>query len=179
MLFRSAIPLGILPGLAVGVQMIRVSARYSVSSDPALAEQMKWIAESGEVNLIRPWIIGFGILISLATVSISLQKPMRTAAGISAIEALRYQGNEHNAAAARKRISRLWHRRRKPAQTSGKCRKGYEEINTRKLTITNLTRNKKRTVMTIFTLGATGILFMVVAALCSCMDPEEIGRAHV
>ncbi|MCI8723814.1 MAG: FtsX-like permease family protein [Ruminococcus sp.] len=174
-----AIPLGILPGLAAGVQMIRVSARYSVSSDPALAEQMKWIAESGEVNLIRPWIIGFGILISLATVSISLQKPMRTAAGISAIEALRYQGNEHNAAAARKRISRLWHRRRKPAQTSGKCRKGYEEINTRKLTITNLTRNKKRTVMTIFTLGATGILFMVVAALCSCMDPEDMARARL
>ena len=30
--------------------------------------------------------------------------------------------------------------------------------------------------MTIFTLGATGILFMVVATVCSCMSPEDMVR---
>ena len=59
---------------------------------------------------------------------------------------------------------------------AAKTRKGYDEIDIRKLTLTNLVRNRKRTAMTIFTLGATGILFMVVATVCSCMNPEDMAR---
>ena len=98
-----AVPIGILLGILAGVQVIRLTARYSVSGDIAVAEQMKQIVEKGEVNLIQPWIIVFGVLISLATVYISLQKPMRTAARISPIEALRFRGDEGNAAASRKK----------------------------------------------------------------------------
>ncbi len=188
-----AVPIGLLLGLLGGVQMIRLTARYSVSSDFAVADQMKQIVENGEVNLIQPWIIVFGILISFATVYISLLKPMRTASRISAIEALRYQGDagstrasrkrsgsgteaEKNAAAGGKKSVGLLHFWKKSSSTAGKTRKGYEEIDIRKLTLTNLSRNKKRTVMTIFTLGATGILFMVVATVCSCMSPEDMVR---
>ncbi len=169
-----AVPIGTFLGLLAGVQVIRLTARYSVSGDVAVAEQMKQIVEKGEVNLIQPWIIVFGVLISLSTVYISLQKPMRTAARISPIEALRFRGGEENAAASRKKSAGRLHFRQKNGSTSGKTRKGYEEIDIRKLTLTNLSRNKKRTVMTIFTLGATGILFMVVAAVCSCMSPEDM-----
>lgn len=189
-----AVPIGILLGILAGVQVIRLTARYSVSGDIAVAEQMKQIVEKGEVNLIQPWIIVFGVLISLATVYISLQKPMRTAARISPIEALRFRGDEGNAAASRKKSRQdkagakaeknaaaaekksavRLRFRQKNGSTSGKTRKGYEEIDIRKLTLTNLSRNKKRTVMTIFTLGATGILFMVVAAVCSCLSPEDM-----
>ncbi len=169
-----AVPIGTFLGLLAGVQVIRLTARYSVSGDIAVAEQMKQIVENGEVNLIQPWIIAFGVLISLSTVYISLQKPMRTAARISPIEALRFRGGEENAAASRKKSAGRLHFRQKNGSTSGKTRKGYEEIDIRKLTLTNLSRNKKRTVMTIFTLGATGILFMVVAAVCSCMSPEDM-----
>ena len=98
-----AVPIGILLGILAGVQVIRLTARYSVSGDIAVAEQMKQIVEKGEVNLIQPWIIVFGVLISLATVYISLQKPMRTAARISPIEALRFRGDEGNAAASGKK----------------------------------------------------------------------------
>ncbi len=188
-----AVPIGLLLGLLGGVQMIRLTARYSVSSDFAVADQMKQIVENGEVNLIQPWIIVFGILISFATVYISLLKPMRTASRISAIEALRYQGDagstrasrkrsgsgteaEKNAAAGGEKSVGLLHFWKKSSSTAGKTRKGYEEIDIRKLTLTNLSRNKKRTVMTIFTLGATGILFMVVATVCSCMSPEDMVR---
>lgn len=188
-----AVPIGLLLGLLGGVQMIRLTARYSVSSDFAVADQMKQIVENGEVNLIQPWIIVFGILTSFATVYISLLKPMRTASRISAIEALRYQGDagstlasrkrsgpgteaEKIAAAGRKKSAGLLHFWKKSSSTAGKTRKGYEEIDIRKLTITNLSRNKKRTVMTIFTLGATGILFMVVATVCSCMSPKDMVR---
>lgn len=187
------VPIGLLLGLLGGVQMIRLTARYSVSSDFAAADQMKQIVENGEVNLIQPWIIVFGILTSFATVYISLLKPMRTASRISAIEALRYQGDagstlasrkrsgpgteaEKIAAAGRKKSAGLLHFWKKSSSTAGKTRKGYEEIDIRKLTLTNLSRNKKRTVMTIFTLGATGILFMVVATVCSCMSPEDMVR---
>ena len=188
-----AVPIGMLLGLLGGVQMIRLTARYSVSSDIAVADQMKQIVENGEVNLIQPWIIAFGVLISFATVYISLLKPMRTASRISAIEALRYQGDagstrasrkrsgsgteaEKIAAAGGKKSAGLLHFWKKSSSTAGKTRKGYEEIDIRKLTITNLSRNKKRTVMTIFTLGATGILFMVVATVCSCMSPKDMVR---
>lgn len=188
-----AVPIGLLLGLLGGVQMIRLTARYSVSSDIAVADQMKQIVENGEVNLIQPWIIAFGVLISFTTVYISLLKPMRTASRISAIEALRYQGDADSTRASRKRsgpgteaekiaaaggkksagVLHFW---KKSSSTAGKTRKGYEEIDIRKLTLTNLSRNKKRTVMTIFTLGATGILFMVVATVCSCMSPEDMVR---
>ena len=188
-----AVPIGLLLGLLGGVQMIRLTARYSVSSDFAVADQMKQIVENGEVNLIQPWIIVFGILTSFATVYISLLKPMRTASRISAIEALRYQGDagstrasrkrsgpcteaEKIAAAGGKKSAGLLHFWKKSSSTAGKTRKGYEEIDIWKLTLTNLSRNKKRTVMTIFTLGATGILFMVVATVCSCMSPEDMVR---
>ena len=45
-----------------------------------------------------------------------------------------------------------------------------------KLTRANLSRNKKRSVLTIVTLGAVGVLFMVVATVLSCADPKEIAR---
>ena len=42
-----------------------------------------------------------------------------------------------------------------------------------------MARNKKRTGITIVTLGATGILFMVVATILSCAAPNEIARKDI
>jgi len=47
-------------------------------------------------------------------------------------------------------------------------------MNIRRLTASNLGRNKRRTVVTIVTLGITGILFVVVATILSCMNPKTI-----
>ena len=57
-----------------------------------------------------------------------------------------------------------------------KERKGFAEMSLVKLTRSNLSRNKKRSVLTIVTLGAVGILFMAVATVLSCADPEEIAK---
>ena len=43
----------------------------------------------------------------------------------------------------------------------------------------NAERNKKRTGITIVTLGAIGILFMVVATILSCAAPKEIARKDI
>ncbi len=156
-----AIPIGIVLGLLAGVLIIRVTEGVSASEDGTLdilSAQIRQIIERNEANLIKPWIILFSILVSLAMVYLSLLRPMRTAAKISAIEALHFQGNE---------------------KVAKKQRKGYDEMNTRRLTLTNLNRNKKRTAMTILTLGATGILFITAATVCSCMDPEVLARQEL
>lgn len=154
----TAIPVGIVLGLLSGVFVIRMVESMGVNEGDIVSAQIRQVIENHEVNLIQPWIILFSLLVSLATVYLSLLRPMRAASRISAIEALRWQG--------------------KKASTR-KLRKGYEEINTAKLTIVNLSRNKKRTAMTIFTLGATGILFIVAATVCGCMDPEVLTRQEL
>lgn len=156
-----AIPIGIILGLLAGVQIVRVTEGMSAGSEGAMdviSGQIRQIIERNEAALIKPWIILFSASVSLAMVYLSLLRPMRTAAKISAMEALRYQGNE---------------------KSKKKQRKGYGEINTRRLTHINLSRNKKRTVMTILTLGATGILFIVTATVCSCMDPKIMARQEL
>ena len=111
--------------------------------------------ESSEVALIKPWILLLAAVVSLAAVYLSLVRPMQVASKISAIEAIRYQGQGSK-------------------KKKAKERKGYQELNTRKLTMSNLGRNKSRTVITIVTLGITGIFFMVVATVLSCMTPESM-----
>lgn len=153
-----AIPVGIILGLLSGVLVIRMAESMGVDGGDIVSARIRQVIESHEVNLIQPWIILFSLLVSLATVYLSLLRPMRAASRISAIEALRWQGKK---------------------ASSNKLRKGYEEINITRLTIVNLSRNKKRTAMTIFTLGATGILFIVAATVCSCIDPEVLTRQEL
>lgn len=153
-----SIPVGICAGLAGGVLLIRKLVDSSMVQNNILAEQMKLFLENGEVHLIKWWIIVLAAAVSLLTVYVSLLRPMQTAGKVSAIEAIRYQGE---------------------GKTKKKNRKGYEEINTAKLTLSNLGRNKKRTAVTISTLGITGILFMVVATVLSCMNPEVMAREAI
>ena len=97
-------------------------------------------------------------MISFVTVYLSLLKPMRIAAGISPMEALRYQEDS----------------------VKGKgTRNGYSSINVMRLTFSNLTRNKKRTLTTILTMGLSCILFVAIANICGNMDAEYDARMEV
>ena len=72
--------------------------------------------------------IAIGVaVITVISVLLSLLKPMKMACNISPVEAMRYDGND----------------------SKQKKRKGYEEINLKKITFANLSRNKKRTVIDI------------------------------
>lgn len=116
------------------------------------------VIKAGKVPILHFWIYALTSAVVLFTVYVSLIKPMHTAARVSPIEAMRYQGET----CARK-----------------KNRKGYESLNLVRLTLANLSRNKKRTLITVATLSAVGILFMVMATVLSCADPKEIARNDI
>lgn len=97
-------------------------------------------------------------VISFAAVYISLKKPMRIAAGISPVEAMRYQEDS--------------------AKGKG-TRNGYSSINVMRLTMSNLARNRKRTLTTIFTMGLSCVMFVVIANVAGNMDAEYDARMHV
>lgn len=101
--------------------------------------------------------IAIGVaVITVISVLLSLLKPMKMACNISPVEAMRYDGND----------------------SKQKKRKGYEEINLKKITFANLSRNKKRTVITLLSLSLSGILFIVASTIMNCMNPENMSKDH-
>lgn len=101
--------------------------------------------------------IAIGVaVITVISVLLSLLKPMKMACNISPVEAMRYDGND----------------------SKHKKRKGYEEINLKKITFANLSRNKKRTVITLLSLSLSGILFIVASTIMNCMNPENMAKDH-
>lgn len=154
-----AAPVGILLGLGIGILTTYAMIHSAPGSmDNILVQAMADVWDKGEATLVRWQVIVLALAVSFVTVYISLLRPMQVAGRISAIEAIRF----HNDEKAKK-----------------KQRKGYGEINTGKLTVVNLGRNKKRTLITIFSLGATGILFMVIATVISCMNPDVMANEAV
>lgn len=154
LLLGSLISLPILPGLygAFG---------DSEGIDSSAAEFNRLCADMirrGEVPLFHLWIYLLTAAVVLATVYLALLRPMRTASRISPIEAIRYQSGE----SGRK-----------------KHRRGYQDLNLFRLTLANLSRNRKRTALTVVTLSAIGILFMTVATILSCASPREIAREDI
>ena len=101
--------------------------------------------------------IAIGVaVITVISVLLSLLKPMKMACNISPVEAMRYDGKD----------------------SKQKKRKGYEEINLKKITFANLSRNKKRTVITLLSLSLSGILFIVASTIMNCMNPENMAKDH-
>lgn len=157
----AALPLGLMLGSLLAGPVTRWIYRLSVNGVNADAAAMEMnricleLLEKKEVRILSGWIYLITVIAVLITVYLSLVKPMRMAAKISPVEAMRYQGE---------------------SREKKKTRKGFAQMSLMKLTRANLSRNKKRSVLTIVTLGAVGVLFMVVATVLSCADPKEIAR---
>lgn len=146
-----SIPAGLLIGIAA-VKFVFFQLISSISSEQAMTKEMRQVLDNGEVSLILPWIIAMTIGVTLLTVILASLKPMRQASKIMPIEAMRYTGQ---------------------MQGSKKQRKGFIDLNLRRLANANLSRNKKRTMVTIFSLGMIGILFVVISTVFSCMNPKQ------
>lgn len=102
--------------------------------------------------------IAIGVMIiSFITLFVSLLKPMKVASKVSIVDAVRYNGEENS---------------------NKKSRKGYESINLKRLSYVNLSRNKKRTYVTILSLTLSGIIFIVMSSVMSSLDPEAMARHH-
>lgn len=155
-----AVPAGIILGLAGEILMVKAMVSSSMDGNRVLGEQMKAIFKSGDASLVKGWVILLAAGVSLLTVFISLLSPMRKASKITAMEALRYQGG----------------RKGKKERTS---RKGYDALSIPRLTVSNLGRNKRRTAVTILSLGATGVLFVAAATACNCMNAEDATRDSI
>lgn len=109
-----------------------------------------------DISIFNGYIMLGVVLITLLIVYISLNKPMKTACNVSAVDAIRYDESSKNTK-----------------------RKGYFEINLIKLIASNFLRNKKRTISTVLTMGLSCIFFVVVANLVESMDPSNIARREV
>lgn len=111
-----------------------------------------------KVTIFYPAILLGVALLSYVTVLISLGKPMRVAANISAVEAIRYQ----------------------ESGMKGKgTRQGGMQMNLLRLTMSNLSANRKRTITTILTMGLSCILFVIISNVAGNMNAEYETRQQI
>ncbi|MBP3609785.1 MAG: ABC transporter permease [Lachnospiraceae bacterium] len=142
-----AIPLGLLVGTVLS-RMLFVGFIIGGSEDNLMLELLK----EGRFASWYWWIYVLTAVVALGTVYISLRKPMRLAAKISEIEAIRYR----NESAGKK-----------------KHRKGVRNVTISSLTGIYLAGDKKKSLMTICSMAATGIFLIVTATVLSCTTPRE------
>lgn len=161
------VPIGLILGSICGVQIMKAVVRHGISTENILSETMKQLIEDGKVSIVQPWILALAAVVAFVTVYLALLRPMKIASRITAIEAIRYQGEKPKKRRAGKK------------EKQKKERKGYEELSVGKLTLSNLGRNKKRTVVTIAALGMTGIFFITVATLLSCVNPKTMTEEEI
>lgn len=152
--------LAILPGLLTGYLLPYflfpvVMNKMSSASLASAGYDLERII--GKVPMFSLPLLLLVAVVVLITVYLSLLKPMRMAARVSPIEAIRYQ--EGSAKAAK--------------------RKGHREVKVSTLTYANLTRNRKRTLVTMLTMGLSCVLFMCVAGVMSSMRTEDIARRNI
>lgn len=152
-----AIPIGLLIGtVAVKVVLLQF-VEHAKDSNVLITEAYKVVAK-GEVQLYYWWIYLLAIAVTLCTVYLSLMKPMRMAAKVSEIEAMRYQ---------------------RGSKRQKSSRKGYQFLNIGRLTKRNLAENKKKSTITIVSMAVTGIFVMMVATVLSCANPMESAKSSI
>lgn len=108
--------------------------------------------------LFSPPLLFIVAALAVITVWIALKKPMRIVASISPIEAMRYQESGKH----------------------GKgIRRGRKNLSVAGMTMANLSGHKRRTAATIFSMGLSCILFVVIANVLGNMDMEYAARGSV
>ncbi|MCM1087730.1 MAG: ABC transporter permease [Muribaculaceae bacterium] len=145
-----AMPLGLflgylLPALALPMIMRRLN------------EEIVTLARIGQIHMFSLPVLLLAAAAVLFTVYLSLLKPMRMAAKISPVEAMRYQESSQK----------------------GKLRKGSRSVNVFRLSVANLWQNKKRTIVTMLTMGLSSVLFICLAVVLGSMRAEDMARRNI
>mgnify|MGYP005752332185 FL=1 len=116
-----------------------------------MALQMSSYEADGKLRF-SPWIFLFGAVFSLFTVLISCRKPAKLAGNVSPIEAVKYtEGN-------------LKRKRKKKSRGGAKIRR---------MALSNLGRNKKKTAVVIFSVSLSVILLELIATAVGSFRIEE------
>lgn len=153
-----AIPAGLLAGTAASYCAFSFFLKAFSDSD-ALGDVLKKAFSGRELPLLQGWIYFFAAGVTLLTTAVSLRRPVRIASKISPVEAMRYEGPG--------------------CRTKAKQRRGYADISLFGLVKANLSRNRRRTMITLAALSVTGILFLSVSAVLACADPVEIAHDRI
>lgn len=153
------VPAGLLAGTFISWAVMKWFLGFAISgANKQYVETAREIFENGDVNLCCWWIYLLAAAVTVCTVYFSLVRPMHVAAKVSEVEAMRMQ------TAAKKPKSR---------------RKGYEFLSIGRLTVRNLTENKRKSAVTILAMAATGIFLMMVATVLSCANPRESANSSL
>lgn len=153
-----AVPVGLLIGYLLPWFLFPLAlwiyqSGYTISSYSRNAVE----AVAGQIHMFSLPVLLAAAAASLLTVAVSLRKPVRMAKKVSPVEAIRYQENTGDR----------------------KSRKGHREVKVSTLTLANLTRNKRRTVVTILTMGLSCVLFICVSAFLSSISAEDLARRNI
>lgn len=153
-----AIPAGLLIGFLLPYFLFPL-VLWAYQSGSAISSYSRDAVEAvtGQIHMFSLPVLFAAAAASLATVVVSLQKPIRMAKKVSPVEAIRYQENT----------------------TDQKSRRGHHSVKVSTLTFANLTRNKRRTAVTILTMGLSCVLFICVSAVLSSISAEDIARWNI
>lgn len=144
-MFLSAvgIPLGLLAGCGVASVLFN---QMIVRLNERIVD-----AEITSASVISLPLMLLVALAALLTIRLALARPMRVAAKISPVEAIRYQES----------ISRR-----------NSVRKGRKKISVLGMTLSGLSANRSRTISTIVTMGLSCVLFVALSHLAGNIDNE-------
>ena len=109
-----------------------------------------------------PNTVKFAVLtafVMVITVRLSIHRPVRIAMSVSPVEAVRITTAD--------------------AVKPGDTKKLTRRLTPRSLAKINFSRNRKRTVLTLFSLGFTGILLMCAAAVMQSVNPEAMAHRNL
>lgn len=146
-----SIPLGIVVGYVV-----------SYFGFHWLIEQSRILSENDityTFSLFSMPVILLSIGAALLTVILALQKPMKIVSKISPVEAVRYQEST--------------------SRKKGGIRKRKGEVSVFSIVLANITGNRKRTLSTIFTMGLSCVMFIVIANCAGNIDIEHQARREI
>lgn len=140
-----AIPAGLLLGFLIPYLVLPEVMRKA-------AEVSMMPFEAENIHMFSLSVMLLVVAVVLFTVYLSLLKPSRMAGKISPVEAMKYQ------------------------ESSGgkKIRKGNVSVSVSRLAKANLVRNRKRTAVTMITMGLSCVLFMSLAGILNSMSADDI-----
>lgn len=121
-------------------------------------------------------LIGICVIAAdLITVLLSIRKPAVIASMISPVEASKFSGVEEKREKAKKsRDTKNNHTQ--AAETAAASKKLYRKITPVSMASMNRSRNKKKTILTMVSLGIGGVLFMLAAFFTNATDLEGYAR---
>lgn len=141
-------------GIAAGYLISWAGIVWLTGQENAVSE-----LERIPVSSFSPAMLLLSAALAFLTVLLALRRPMKIVSTISPVEAVRYMESTGNAKAG--------------------YRKGRKNVTVYTLTAASIAANKKRTIMTILTMGLSCVLFVILANLVGNMDTEYEARSMV